>query len=288
MSTPPPDFATSADLRTGLTRYDAEARPGAFHTGRYHLRYVSWGDGPPVVFVHGMCDMARSFALVMTRLVDAGFRVVGYELADGRGDGAHLGTYRHEHFSADLIALLDHLDLPQVHVVGSSFGSTVVLRALADSPSRFRRAAVQGGFARRPLLRIERGLAMIGRSWPWRMGELPIRDAVMSRLEKPKFAGAADDVFAFLLANSGRTPVRAAARRGLILDRLDLRPRLGAIPHPLLMIGGDRDAIVPRRYEAEVEAGVKDVRRVEFAPCGHYPQYTLPGPAARALAAFFR
>ena len=69
--------------------------------------------------------------------------------------------------------------------------------------------------------------------------------------------------------------------------RLDLRPLLPSVPHPVLMIGGDRDTIVPRRYEAEVEAGLPDVRRVEFAPCGHYPQYTLPDATAEELARFW-
>jgi pimeloyl-ACP methyl ester carboxylesterase len=282
-----PEFATAADLRESLARYDAEARPGAFPTGRYRLRYVTWGDGPPVVFVHGLCDLSRSFAMVMRRLVDAGFRVVGYELADGAGDGAKLGSYRHPDYAADLVALLDHLGIPQVNVTGSSFGSTVTLRALAEHPDRFRRAAVQGGFARRPLIRVERWLAQLGRSWPWRMGDLPVRDAVMAKLERPMFEGAPDEVFRFLLGNSGRTPIRAAAWRALVLDELDLRPTLATIPHPVLMIGGDRDTIIWRSLEEEVEAGVKSCRRVEFAPCGHYPQYTLPGPMAAELIGFF-
>lgn len=283
-------FATAADLSAAVARFDAESVPGSFRSPRYHIRYVTWGpaSGPPVVFVHGLCDLPRSFAMLMSRLVDAGFRCVGYDLADGRGDGANLGMYRHPDYAADLVALLDHLRIATADVMGSSFGSTVTLRALAEYPTRFRRAALQGGFARRPLMRIERGLARIGRYWPWRMGDLPIRDTVMAKLEKPMFAGADDAVFRFLLANSGRTPVRAAARRGLILDKLDLRSLLPAIPHPVLMIGGDRDTIIPRYLEGQVEAGLRDVRRVEFAPCGHYPQYTLPGPMAAELIGFFR
>lgn len=283
-------FATAADLSAAVARFDAESVPGSFRSPRYHIRYVTWGpaSGPPVVLVHGLCDLPRSFAMLMSRLVDAGFRCVGYDLADGRGDGANLGMYRHPDYAADLVALLDHLGIATADVMGSSFGSTVTLRALAEYPTRFRRAALQGGFARRPLMRIERGLARIGRYWPWRMGDLPIRDTVMAKLEKPMFAGADDAVFRFLLVNSGRTPVRAAARRGLILDKLDLRPLLPAIPHPVLMIGGDRDTIIPRYLEGQVEAGLRDVRRVEFAPCGHYPQYTLPGPMAAELIGFFR
>ncbi len=281
-------FAAAAELSHALARYRAEARPGAFHTGRYRLRYFTWGESarPPVVFVHGMSDQARSFVMVMARLVDAGFRCVGYELANGLDDSANLGMYKHPHFVADLVALLDHLGIEKADLSGSSFGTTIALRALATHPGRFRRGVLQGGFACRPLARIERGLSRLGRYWAGRTGVLPGWRAAMGRLEGQGFAHCPPELFRFLLACSGDTPIRAAARRTLIIDTLDLRPLLPAIPHPVLMIGGDRDGLVPRWCEAEVERGLKDVRRVELSPCGHYPQYTMPGPTADAIAGF--
>jgi pimeloyl-ACP methyl ester carboxylesterase len=238
--------------------------------------------------VHGLCDQPLSFALLMAELVDRGFRCVCYDLANGKDDDAKLGVYKHEHFGDDLIALLDHLKLDVVDIKGSSFGSTVTLDAASRYPNRFHRVVLQGGFARRPLIRIERGLSRLGRYWPWRMGDLPIRNEVMRRLEAHQFVGCPDELYRFLIRCSGDTPIRAAARRALILDKLDLRPKLPTIPHPVLMIGGDRDAIVHRWCEAEVEQGLPDVRRVEFQPCGHYPQYTMPGPMADEMAKFFR
>lgn len=274
------------ELQTALDRFDREADLRELRTGRYRMRYAVWGVAPrTLVVVHGLCDLARSFAMVMANLLHD-FRCVALELPDGRGDGANLGPYRHADYPLDLVALLDHLNLDRVDLLGSSFGSTISLRAAAAHPERIRRVVLQGGFARRPLIRIERGLARIGRYWPWLMGELPIRDRVMRRLESHAFVTAPPEIFDFLIANSGRTPVRAAARRALILDKLDLRPMLPAVRVPVLMIGGDRDTIVPRRYEAEVEAGVPDVRRVEFSPCGHYPQYTHPRPMADEMRQF--
>ena len=279
---------TAGELHEALTRYDAETRPGLAQTPRYRLNYISWGDpgAKPVVFIHGMADLPRSFAMVMARLVDAGFFCIAYDLADGRSDGANLGMYRHRHFADDLFALLDHLELPVVNLVGSSFGTTIAIRALAADPGRFRRAVLQGGFARRPLRRIERGLSRLGRYWPWLMGELILREQVMARLEAGQFDGCPPEVFQFLLANSGRTPCRAAARRTLIIDTLDLRPLLSRIHHPVLMIGGDIDHIVPVEYQDELEQGLKDVRRVVFRPCGHYPQYTMPGRMAETIIGF--
>jgi pimeloyl-ACP methyl ester carboxylesterase len=279
---------TLDDLRTATARFDAEAVPGSFHTPRYRMRYRIWGDGPTIVIVHGLCDSPRSFCMLMANLVDAGFRCVCYDLANGKDDDAAFGRYKHADYVADLVALIDHLKLDRVDILGSSFGSTITLAALAKSPDRFRKAVLQGGFARRGLMRIERGLSRLGRYWPWRMGQLPIRERVMERLEKHQFVGCPDEIFEFLIECSGETPIRAAARRALIIDTLDLRPKLASIPHPVLMIGGDRDALVPRNVEAQVEAGLRNVRRVEFSPCGHYPQYTMPKPMADEIARFLR
>lgn len=273
------------DLAAALARHDREARPGAVHTGRYRMRYVAWGSGPPLVIVHGLADTARSFALVMAGLADR-YTCVAYELPNGLDDDARVGAYRHPHYAADLIALIDHLGAGRAFALGSSFGSTVVLAALAAYPGRVERAVIQGGFARRPLTWPERLLARPSRYWPGRLADLPLRRAAMARLDKPSFATAPPAVYEFFDENHGRTPIRAAARRGLLLDRLDLRPVLPTIRTPVLMIGGDRDTLVPRHFEAEVEAGLPDVRRVEFRPCGHYPQYTHPGPMAAAIREF--
>jgi pimeloyl-ACP methyl ester carboxylesterase len=279
---------TTDDLTRALARYDAETVPESFHTGRYQMRYITWGSGPTVMIVHGLCDLPRSFAMVMEELVNLGYRCVSYDLANGKDDDAKLGRYRHEDFVDDLVALIDHLNLSPIDIMGSSFGSTITLHGLVRHPARFRKAVLQGGFAHRPIMRIERGLSRLGRYWPWRMKELPIRKQVMEKLEAHQFEGCPNEVYDFLIECSGETPVRAAARRGLILDKLDLRPVLPKITQPLLMIGGDRDALVPRDCEAAVEAGVPHAKRIEFTPCGHYPQYTMPKPMAQAMHEFYR
>ena len=279
---------TADDLARARTRYAAESTPGVFHTGRYRMRYLTWGSGPTVVSVHGLCDDPLSFCMLFSPLVDRGFRVVAYDLPNGLDDDAKLARYTHDHFADDLIALLDHLNLPQTDILGTSFGSTVTLRALARHPERFRRAVLQGGFAYRTIEPMERGLSHLARYWPGRMGELPLRRPIMEKLDTAQFVGCPPQIYDFLQECSGKTPIRATAHRALILANLDLRPQLSGIGHPVLMIGGDRDAFVHRWCEADVEKGLPDVRRVEFTPCGHYPQYTMPVPYAEAMADFLR
>jgi pimeloyl-ACP methyl ester carboxylesterase len=277
--------STAEEKRTALNRYDSEATKHVVDAMHYRCRYVSWGSGPPLVFVHGLSDIPRSFAMVMAQLSNR-FRCIAIELASGDRDGCRYRAYRHRHHIEDLHAILDRLNLNSVDLLGSSFGSTVVLRYMATHPSRVRRAVLQGGFARRPIKRFERGLARLARYWPGMMSDLVVRPMVMKRFDEPQFCTADPEIYRFFLECSGHQPIHATARRGLMLHTLDLRPILKRIPHPVLMIGGDRDGLVPRSCEAEVESGLPNARRMEIPNCGHYPQYTHPQAMADAMVEF--
>ena len=170
-------FATTSGLNDAAgpfrRRGDGAAR---LHTGRYRCRYFVWGSArPPLVFVHGLSDQARSFAMVMARLVDAGFRCVGYELPNGLDDGANLGMLPHPRLVADLIALLDHLKIDQADLLGSSFGTTVALAFAGDAP----RAVPPG----RPQGRVRPAAAAVDRARPGAAGPvLAVADGAASRL----------------------------------------------------------------------------------------------------------
>lgn len=249
------------------------------------MRFSAWGSGPPLVILHGLSDAVRGFAMVMHRLAPH-FTCVAYELPNGLDDGAKLGAYRHRDYASDLFALLDHLKLDRVALLGSSFGTTIALRALAERPERFMKCVLKGAFAYRPLRWYERFGARQGRYWDGRLCELPFREFVMNRACPATWSGCSPLARELFLRCNGWTPIRAAARRAVTLDTLDLRPLLPAIRTPVLLIGGDRDRIVPPEREAVLANHLPDVRRVEFTECGHYPQYTHPGATAGAVRAF--
>jgi pimeloyl-ACP methyl ester carboxylesterase len=276
---------TDAECRAALAAFERAATHSALHTGRYRMRFSTWGAGPPLVIVHGLADAVRGFALVMHQLA-AHFTCIAYELPNGLDDGARLGAYRYRDYTTDLLALLTHLKLTRVALFGSSFGTTVALAALAAAPHRFTRSVLQGGFAHRPLRWHERFGARQGRYWVGRLWELPFRECAMRWADPATWRGCGALARKLFLWCNGQTPIRAMCRRALALDALDLRPLLPAIHTPVLLLGGDRDRIVPRSAEAQLEAGLPDVCRWELANCGHYPQYTHPGATADVVANF--
>ncbi len=116
-------------LDAALAAWRKEAHFGQVHTPRYRCRFFVWGHGPPIVFVHGLADRARSFVPLVAGLRTE-FTALAYDLPNG-DDGAALGRYRHRDYVADLIELLERMRWRQAYLFGSSFGSTIALAALA-------------------------------------------------------------------------------------------------------------------------------------------------------------
>jgi pimeloyl-ACP methyl ester carboxylesterase len=290
MTCPPPpdttcDHAGPLTLRRALERFQHEAKRGICDTGRYRCPYFAWGDGPPLVFVHGLSEAAVSFVLTMARLTDH-FRCIAYDLPRGGADGARLGATTHAGLAEDLFALLDHLGLRRSYLLGSSFGSTIVLAAMRARPERVPRAVLQGGFAQRCLAPAEVLLASLARHWPGTMGALPFRTALLCRGHRGAFAEREPDVWDFYLDQSGGNPIAAVAQRALLMHRSDLRASLAELRQPVLMICGDCDPLVGKDCEEALLRGLPHVQRVEIAGCGHFPHFTHPELLAELLRQF--
>ena len=92
------------------------------------LYYEDYGSGSPVVLIHGWPLSGRSWENQVGALVDAGHRVITYDRR-GFGESSQPWTgYDYDTFAADLDALLNHLDLSDVTLVGFSMGGGEVVR----------------------------------------------------------------------------------------------------------------------------------------------------------------
>ena len=94
------------------------------------LHFTDQGQGQPVVLIHGWPLSGRSWEAQVPALVGAGYRVITY---DRRGFGQSSQPwegYDYDTFAADLAALVDHLDLRNMVLIGFSMGGGEVLRYL--------------------------------------------------------------------------------------------------------------------------------------------------------------
>ena len=224
------------------------------------LHYDDVGAGRPVVLIHGWPLSGRSWEPQVAPLVAVGHRVITY---DRRGFGESSqpwNGYDYDTFTADLHALLEHLDLRDVALVGFSMGGGEVVRYIATH-----------GIAR-----ISRAvLAAAVPPYLYRSDDNPdggLDDATIEqfqqgvRTDRPAFLdGFTADFFnaggkGLLGRESGAVSEQQrqyalriaefASPKGTLdcitaFGRTDFRGDVAKVTVPTLVIHGDSDAIVP-------------------------------------------
>ena len=112
------------------------------------LHYEEHGSGEPLILLHGGIGAGAMFAPMLPALTD-GRRVITVDL-QGHGGTADVDRpLRPELMADDIAALLDHLGLDEVDVMGYSMGGLVALRLAIQHPARVRRLVlVSVGFRR--------------------------------------------------------------------------------------------------------------------------------------------
>lgn len=99
----------------------------------YSIYYEDFGQGQPVILIHGWPLSGKSWEPQVGALLDAGYRVITY---DRRGFGKSqpsLDAYDYNGLTADLEELISNLDLQNVVLVGFSMGGGEVVRYLTNN-----------------------------------------------------------------------------------------------------------------------------------------------------------
>ena len=118
------------------------------------IAYTAQGAGPAVLLLHGFgADHGLNWARpgVIDALVENGRRVIA---TDARGHGASDKPHDPERYAGDTMvrdaqAVLDHLGVERVDVIGYSMGGMVAARLVPDEPRT--RSLVLGGVGERIL-----------------------------------------------------------------------------------------------------------------------------------------
>jgi non-heme chloroperoxidase len=118
---------------------------GTENSAPIEIHYEDHGSGRPVVLIHGYPLNGNSWERQERELLANGYRAISYDRRGfGRSSQPTVG-YDYDTFAADLNALLEHLDLSDVALVGFSMGTGEVTRYLgAYGSKRVRKAALLG------------------------------------------------------------------------------------------------------------------------------------------------
>jgi pimeloyl-ACP methyl ester carboxylesterase len=260
------------------------------------------GSGPPVLMLHGWPQHWYAWRHLMPLLADR-YRLVCPDLRGFGWTEAPKTGYRTSDLVADVVGLLDALELDDVLVVGHGEGARIGFHLGLDAPDRVRRyvalnqLAPFGGSRRAFLRHAWRYLwtplvetTLVGR---WVVRHVPLltrtllRPAAAPTLELRR---AAEEFVAAV-----REPARARASERLmhefayheLLPTLRGRFRDRRLTVPTLLIAGAKDRLLPPALLEEGREYADDLRVQVVPDAGHYLHEEAPGAVADAISDFF-
>ncbi len=123
-----------------LFRSSESATASFQHRGR-RIGYAEYGSGQrAIVLIHGLLMDRRMYSKLAPTLAARGHRVIAVDmLGHGTSEQPYAMTeYSMPQFGRDVIALLDHLELAEAVVGGTSLGANVALEVAVAAPARVR------------------------------------------------------------------------------------------------------------------------------------------------------
>jgi pimeloyl-ACP methyl ester carboxylesterase len=209
--------ASAATQRADIAYGSNLAAGHSFVSNGTRFYYENYGDGAPLLLIHGNGESIGSFKGQIGDFASH-HRVIAM---DSRGQGkSELGpaTLTYEQMAEDTNALLDHLGLRQVKVLGWSDGGIIGLLLTIRHPEKVAMLAVMGANLRPDA------------AYPWAVdGIVRLRDRIAAQLASSK----------------DPKPLQLQLQ---LLDLLGNQPNipltdLAAITVPTLVMAADRDVI---------------------------------------------
>ncbi|MFJ5222762.1 alpha/beta fold hydrolase [Streptomyces sp. NPDC088400] len=270
---------------------------GQENTGSIDLYYEDHGSGPPVVLIHGYPLDGHSWEKQERVLLETGHRVITYDRRGfGRSSQPVVG-YDYDTFAADLNALLDHLRLPEVDLVGFSMGTGEVTRYLGTyGSSRVGKAVLMGAIPPFLLKTDENPEGVDGSVFDGIkaavVADRPayFKDFLDNFYNVDQYRGTRISDQAW--NNSFNTAVAASAHAAHVcVDAwlTDFREDLPRIDVPTLLLHGNADRILPYESTAErLPALIKDLTFVTVEGGPHNIAWTHPEVVNPALLDFLK
>jgi 3-oxoadipate enol-lactonase len=239
------------------------------------------GEGPPLLLFHSLLSDRASFAAIVPELSRT-FRLIVPELPGFGGSRAVKGG---------LAAVADRMAQAvkdaageAAIVLGNGYGGFVALQMAIRHPdiaSRLILADCGAAFSE-PGREAFRNMAAAAKA----RGLAAITDVAMRRLFAPEFQARHPDLMRDRREAFLRTDPEVFRAACADLAELDLRPELGTVKVPVLVLVGEHDEATPPPMSRELAALLPNARLAVIAGCAHVPQLQSPQVFLDAIGDF--
>jgi 4,5:9,10-diseco-3-hydroxy-5,9,17-trioxoandrosta-1(10),2-diene-4-oate hydrolase len=264
---------------------------------RLPIRYLTAGEGPPLVLLHALGESALDWRWVLPALART-HRVYAPDLPGFGISAKPAADYSPAFFARFAAEFLDALEVEKVAVVGNSLGGLVALRLALTEPPRVAGLVLvdSAGLGREvsyalrlPTFPAYGELAVawsktppgaIQRAWVkagllFARPERVLTEWIEEQCRLARLPGFLEAALAAL-----RAQIDLGGQREVLLDRLS------HLEMPTLVIWGAFDRIFPKSQAREAVARLKQGSLELIPDCGHMPHVEQPGIFVSALNRF--
>jgi pimeloyl-ACP methyl ester carboxylesterase len=240
-----------------------------FEVNGIQLHYDVHGDGEPLLWLHGALGHGPDWQYIFQE-PPVGYQLIAPDLrGHGRSTGESAPTYSFRQSALDVFALLDHLGIDRVKVIGLSGGGITALHLATIQPARVTAAIVVSAPAAfpEPAKRIQRAFS-----------ESMLSEVERARMrDRHRRPGQLEALFAQTRAMADGT------------DPSFTREELASITADTLIVFGDRDFLYPVSLAVDLREAIPRSWLWVVPNGGHGPVFGAEAPRfVETALAFFR
>lgn len=221
--------------------------------GEINWFYTMEGQGEPVLFLHGGFDTCVNYSNLFAELVDD-FCVIA---VDRRGHGRTADTdapFDYALMAEELASFTRKLNLSSFHVIGYSDGANIGLHMASRFPKMIKSLiAISGNY---------KGSSGMSE------GCLKMFDALSVAFVREHMAEVLEQ-YAELNPKPAPETFIAKTKKLWNQESIISRELLTTLQVPTLLVGGDRDMILPEQF-VEMKALIPDSSLLMLPYCGHF------------------
>jgi 3-oxoadipate enol-lactonase len=207
------------------------------------------------------------------------FRVLRCDLRGHGRSPVPPGPYSIDDLGADVLALLDRLEIARAGLCGVSLGGAVAMWLCVHAPERVERLAVCFSAARFGVAQDYLQRAALVRA----EGTAAVADAVLARWFTAATARAQPELIARMREMIAATPREGYAASCEAIAALDLSEELASILAPTLVLSGSEDPATPPELGRQLADAIPNAAFVELAAAAHLGNVERPDAFNRVV-----
>lgn len=252
------------------------------------MYYELAGAGPAVVFISGItADHAGWKLFQVPAFTAAGYRCLVFDNRDvGQTGDSPLPAYGIRQFAADTMALMDHLALERVHLVGYSMGGMIAQEIALAHPERLRTLTLMCSAAKVDAYTRSMFEAFVVNKRRLDREEF-LRAFALRVFGHAYYAAGGPQVWLDrMLAHPYPQSDAAFVRQTEAILGHDAAERAREIKVPTHVVAGGEDTMLPPRYSEELARGIPGSELTVIAGAGHAVHVERSAEFNRAVLGF--